>query len=183
MIGLEGLDVGKIDDGPNAMQLTIADINQFTQVEFVARLGFVFEQTPEIMAAAWEQRPFLDRPQLHQVCATVVQTMADAQQIQLIRAHPDLGSRLAMAAASVKEQSGAGLDRLTPEEYAQFQQANQQYQQQFGFPFIIAVRQQTKAGILAAFQVRLKNDRATEQQTAIAQILEIARFRLEDTVN
>jgi 2-oxo-4-hydroxy-4-carboxy-5-ureidoimidazoline decarboxylase len=165
------------------MQLTIATINQLTQAEFVARLGFVFEQTPEIMAAAWQQRPFRDRPHLHQVCAAIVQPMTDVQQIQLIRAHPDLGSRLAMAAASVKEQSGAGLDRLTPQEYAQFQQANQQYQQQFGFPFIIAVRQQTKAGILAAFQVRLNNDRATEQQTAIAQILEIARFRLEDTIS
>jgi 2-oxo-4-hydroxy-4-carboxy-5-ureidoimidazoline decarboxylase len=168
---------------PENLNLTIATINQFTQAEFVARLGFVFEQTPEIMAAAWQQRPFRDRPHLHQVCATIVQSMTDVQQIQLICAHPDLGSRMAMAATSVKEQAGAGLDRLTPEEYAQFQQANQLYQQQFGFPFIIAVRQQTKAGILAAFQVRLKNDRATEQQTAIAQILEIARFRLEDTIS
>jgi 2-oxo-4-hydroxy-4-carboxy-5-ureidoimidazoline decarboxylase len=165
------------------MQITIAEINQLSQTEFVARLGFVFEQTPEIMAAAWQQRPFRDRPHLHQVCATIVQTMGDVPQIQLICAHPDLGSRLAMAEASVKEQAGAGLDRLTPAEYAKFQQANQQYQQQFGFPFIIAVRQQIKAGILAAFQVRLKNDRATEQEMAIAQILEIARFRLEDTVS
>jgi 2-oxo-4-hydroxy-4-carboxy-5-ureidoimidazoline decarboxylase len=156
--------------------LTIATINQFTQAEFVARLGFVFEQTPEIMSAAWPQRPFRDRPHLHQA-------MADVQQIQLICAHPDLGRRLAMAATSVKEQAGVGLDRLTPTEYEQFQQANQHYQQQFGFPFIIAVRQQTKEGILAAFQVRLNNDRATEQQTAIAQILEIARFRLEDTIS
>ncbi|NJM48898.1 MAG: 2-oxo-4-hydroxy-4-carboxy-5-ureidoimidazoline decarboxylase [Alkalinema sp. RU_4_3] len=165
------------------MQLTIAEINQLSQPEFVTRLGFVFEQTPEIMAAAWEQRPFCDRPHLHQVCATIVRTMTDAEQIKLISAHPDLGSRLVMAEASVKEQAGAGLDRLTPTEYAAFQQANQQYQQQFGFPFIIAVRQQTKVGILAAFQGRLKNDRATEQRTAIAQILEIARFRLEDTIS
>jgi 2-oxo-4-hydroxy-4-carboxy-5-ureidoimidazoline decarboxylase len=164
------------------MQSTIADINQLSQAEFVACLGFGFEQTPEIMAEAWAQRPFRDRAQLHQVCATIVEGMSAARQIQLIRAHPDLGSRLAMAAASVQEQSGAGLDRLTPAEYDQFQQANQQYQQQFGFPFIIAVRLHSKASILAAFQTRLNHDRHTEQQTAIGQILEIARFRLEDTI-
>ncbi len=164
------------------MQRTIADINQLSQAEFVACLGFVFEQTPEIMAEAWAQRPFRDRAQLHQVCAAIVVGMSTPSQLQLIRAHPDLGSRLAMAAASVKEQSGAGLDRLTPSEYAQFQQANQQYQQRFGFPFIIAVRQHTKASILEAFQTRLPHDRVTEQQTAIGQIIEIARFRLEDTI-
>jgi 2-oxo-4-hydroxy-4-carboxy-5-ureidoimidazoline decarboxylase len=164
------------------MQLTIADINQLSQAEFVACLGFVFEQTPEIVAQAWVQRPFGDRAELHQVCATIVEAMSAAQQRQLICAHPDLGSRLAMAEASIKEQSGAGLDRLTPTEYAQFQQANQQYQQRFGFPFIIAVRHHSKASILAAFQTRLHHDRATEQQTAIGQIIEIARFRLEDTI-
>jgi 2-oxo-4-hydroxy-4-carboxy-5-ureidoimidazoline decarboxylase len=164
------------------MQITIAEINQLSQAEFVACLGFVFEQTPEIMAEAWAQRPFRDRAQLHQVCAAIVERLSAPLQIQLIRDHPDLGSRLAMASASMKEQSGAGLDRLTPSEYAQFQQANRQYQQRFGFPFIIAVRQHNKASILVAFQTRLHHDRATEQQTAIGQIIEIARFRLEDTI-
>jgi 2-oxo-4-hydroxy-4-carboxy-5-ureidoimidazoline decarboxylase len=87
-----------------------------------------------------------------------------------------------MAAASANEQSGAGLDRLTPMEYEQFQQANQQYQRRFGFPFIIAVRQHNKASILESFQMRLANDRATEQKTAIAQIIEISRLRLEDII-
>jgi 2-oxo-4-hydroxy-4-carboxy-5-ureidoimidazoline decarboxylase len=164
------------------MQRTIATINQLSQAEFVAYLGFVFEKTPEIADQAWEQRPFRDRDHLKQVMGTIVQAMSDAQQIQLICAHPNLGSRLAMAAASANEQSGAGLDRLTPMEYEQFQQANQQYQRRFGFPFIIAVRQHNKASILESFQMRLANDRATEQQTAIAQIIEISRLRLEDII-
>ncbi len=161
---------------------SIAQLNQLHQDSFTALLGGLFEQTPEIAQRVWLDRPFRDRHHLHQCLARIVIAMGDVEQMRLILAHPDLGSRLQMAEASVKEQAGLGLDRLTPEEYKIFQRYNQQYQANFQFPFIIAVRNHSKTSILQAFEQRLQNDRASEQATALTEIIEIARWRLRDIV-
>ncbi|MGB0562140.1 MAG: 2-oxo-4-hydroxy-4-carboxy-5-ureidoimidazoline decarboxylase [Spirulinaceae cyanobacterium] len=164
------------------MPHTIAALNRMDQAAFVAALGAVFEKTPAIAAQAWQQRPFADRAALQTVMVQVVDQMAIAAQLELIRAHPDLGSRAQMAAASVQEQAGAGLNVLSPEEYAQFQQLNQQYQHKFGFPFIIAVKRHSKSSILAAFTQRLQNPLDVERQQALVEICRIAALRLQDWV-
>jgi 2-oxo-4-hydroxy-4-carboxy-5-ureidoimidazoline decarboxylase len=83
-----------------------------------------------------------------------------------------------MAEASVQEQVGAGLNRLTHEEYESFQQLNQAYKDKFGFPFIVAVRNHTKNSILDAFKQRLNNTVDVEIQQALSEIAQIAQFRL-----
>jgi 2-oxo-4-hydroxy-4-carboxy-5-ureidoimidazoline decarboxylase len=103
-----------------------------------------------------------------------------AMKLALIRAHPELASRTRMAEASVKEQSGAGLDQCSAEEFAEFQRLNGAYNARFDFPFIVAVKGLSRADILAAFAARLANDPKTEFATAIAQIHRIAGFRLAD---
>lgn len=154
-----------------------------SQEAFVAALGAIFENTPAIAAKAWHQRPFDSVEALHRAMVAVVQADSDDAQLALLRAHPDLGSRAAMADASVQEQASAGLDRLSPEEYSRFHQLNQAYTERFGFPFIIAVRSHTKASILAAFEERLQNSRESERQTALQEVFKIARFRLDATLN
>ena len=99
--------------------------------------------------------------------------------LALIRAHPDLGSKAKMAEASVQEQAGVGLDRLSLEEFTRFETLNQAYRDKFGFPFIIAVKDQTKESILLAFETRLKNDISSEIEAAITEISRIAELRLE----
>ena len=161
---------------------TIADINQMTCSEFVAAFGKVFEDTPSIAVQAWPQRPFLDLAHLYQIMTTLVAQMSEEAQLALIRAHPDLGSRVQMAPASVQEQTDVGLNCLSPKEYEQFQSLNTAYQNKFGFPFIMAVKGQTKETILAAFNQRLDNAYSQEQQQALLEISKIARFRLNDLV-
>ncbi len=146
---------------------------QFTQV-----LGEIFEQTPEIAAAAWHHRPFNSIEDLHQKMVAVVSGFNTEQKLSLVRAHPDLGSKVQMAEASIQEQAGVGLDRLSSIEFAQFQQLNQSYLAKFGFPFIIAVKNHTKTSILEAFEHRVQNSMAVELTTAIAEISQIAKFRL-----
>jgi 2-oxo-4-hydroxy-4-carboxy-5-ureidoimidazoline decarboxylase len=112
------------------------------------------------------------------------------RQLALIRAHPDLaaprGHPAAIAgeltAASSREQASAGLDRLTPEEYRRFHALNDAYRARFGFPFIIAVRENTKESILRSFEARLANDRDAEVATALGEIGKIVRLRLADAV-
>ncbi len=160
------------------MTYPIAALNHMSQAEFVAAVGAVFEDTPAIAAQAWAARPFATVADLHQKLAAVMQQLNSAEQLALICAHPDLGSRLKMAAASVQEQAGLGLDRLSPQEFDRFQQLNQRYKAKFGFPFIIAVRNQTRASILEAFDRRLQNSIEVEQQQALTEISQIAQLRL-----
>ena len=165
------------------MEYTIAEINQMTQPEFVSAFGTVFEDTPSIAEQVWHHRPFHDLANLHQTMITLVAQMSEDAQLTLIRAHPDLGSRVQMAPASVQEQTNVGLDRLSSAEYRQFQHLNTTYQTKFGFPFIMAVKGQTKEAILAAFAKRLEHTAVQEQQQAMLEIGKIARFRLEGLCN
>jgi 2-oxo-4-hydroxy-4-carboxy-5-ureidoimidazoline decarboxylase len=164
---------------------TLAELNALDQAGFVAALGWVFEGSPWVAERAWAARPFASRDALHAALVAVVQAARPEEQLALIRAHPDLGTRLGRAtlsAASAAEQAGAGLDRLSDAEFARFQDLNARYRERFGFPFIIAVRHHTRASILAAFEARLQHDAATERATALAEIAEIARLRLADAV-
>ena len=105
------------------------------------------------------------------------------EQVALIRAHPDLGTRARMSSASSEEQAGAGLDHLTLEEYDQLQSLNSAYREKFSFPFIYAVKGSTRQDILSALERRLSNDPAAEHAMALAQIYRIAQNRLEESLH
>lgn len=161
---------------------SIHELNQMNHDAFVVALGAIFEETPSIAHHAWYQRPFTDITELHQTMVTIMRSMSLAEQLALIQAHPDLGSRTKMAEASVQEQAGAGLNQLSSEEYEQFQMLNQAYQAKFGFPFVIAVKNRTKLDILHAFKQRLGNTVSLETEQALIEISEIAKFRLMECI-
>ncbi|MFM9937673.1 MAG: 2-oxo-4-hydroxy-4-carboxy-5-ureidoimidazoline decarboxylase [Novosphingobium sp.] len=141
----------------------------------------LFEHSPWVEARA-EARPSSgDR---HTDLMAVVHAASVEEQLALIRAHPELAGKAAidrtLTEASAAEQASAGLDRLNEEEFGRFHALNAAYRERFDFPFIICVRLTDKAGILAAMQARLANDRETEIAAALAQIGEIVRLRLND---
>ena len=164
-------------------QIAIAQLNQMSQAEFTEALREIWEETPQIAERAWHNKPFEDLNALHQAMVAVVDSMTESEQMALIKAHPDLGSKTKMADASVEEQAGAGLDRLSESEYQRFQSLNQAYKDKFSFPFIIAVKNHTLESILEAFTQRLENDRTTERQQALTEIKKIARLRLETLID
>ncbi|MBE9043026.1 2-oxo-4-hydroxy-4-carboxy-5-ureidoimidazoline decarboxylase [Pleurocapsales cyanobacterium LEGE 10410] len=150
-----------------------------SQSEFTAALGEIWEDTPEIATQAWHSKPFENVSALYQSMVAIVNKMSKAEQLDLIQAHPDLGSKAKMAEASVKEQAGVGLDRLSESEYQRFQFLNRAYKEKFGFPFIVAVKYHTKESILEAFEERLENSPDREKRQALTEISKIARLRLE----
>ena len=154
---------------------------------FVERFGGVFEHSPWVADRAFdlELGPAHDSATgLHNALCRVFRSASTEERLGVLTAHPDLAGKLAQAkrltADSSREQASAGLDALTDAERAEFQQMNSAYVARHGFPFIIAVRDNTKASILAAFQTRLAHDRATELATACAQVERIAALRLKD---
>jgi 2-oxo-4-hydroxy-4-carboxy-5-ureidoimidazoline decarboxylase len=158
-------------------------IGDMSDADFVARFGFLFEHSPWVTERAAARRPFAD---LHAGLMQVVADASDDERLALIRAHPELAGKAAidrnLTAESTAEQASAGLDRLTEAEFARFHELNAAYRGRFGFPFVICVRQTDKAGILAAMERRLANDRETELATAIAEVGAIVRLRLEDVL-
>ena len=161
--------------------------SQMTRDRFVERFGSIFEHSPWIAERAFdlELGPAHDTAMgLHNALARMFRAASADERLGVLRAHPDLAGKLAQAkrltAESTAEQASAALDALTDEERATFQRLNDDYVARHGFPFIIAVRDNTKASILAAFNARIANDNATEFATACAQVERIAELRLKD---
>ena len=154
---------------------------------FVAEFGGIFEHSPWIAegAHALKLGPTHDTAAgIHSALARVFRTADEEKRLGVLTAHPDLAGKLAAAgrltAESTAEQAGAGLDMLTDEEHATFTKLNETYTGKFGFPFIIAVKDNTKAGILRAFHRRIDSDRDTEFAEACRQVERIAELRLEE---
>ncbi len=149
-------------------------------------VGSVFESSPWIPEETWLRRPFEDLDQLHRAFCETVGSAGKEKQLALIRAHPDLVGRAALAGTltpvSNREQESARLNTLRPDEIATFKELNQAYREKFGFPFVICARLNKKEVILSAFPPRLRNSREEEIKTALAEIEKIAYLRLQDIV-
>ncbi len=150
------------------------------QAEFIQTYAHIYEHSPWVPERAFSRGPFANKTALHAAFVTVVNEAGEDAQLALIRAHPELGARIALTESSTSEQQGAGLKNLTAEEFETFTALNAAYHEKFGFPFVICVRRHTKSSILAAFAQRLAHNVATERAAAFAEIHEIAKLRLED---
>ncbi|MGO8065363.1 2-oxo-4-hydroxy-4-carboxy-5-ureidoimidazoline decarboxylase [Rhizobium leguminosarum] len=153
--------------------------------DFVSRFGGVFEHSPFIAERAYDAGHVtepLTATGVHASLTAVFRAASPQERLGVLSAHPDLAGRLAIAGEltedSRKEQSGAGLDRLSPAEHARFTKLNSAYVEKFGFPFIIAVKGLGKDDILSAFETRIGNGRDEEFATAMAQVERIALLRL-----
>lgn len=161
--------------------------SQMSRERFVERFGGVFEHSEWVAERAHglELGPAHDRAAgVHNALCRVFRSASPEERLGVLKAHPDLAGKLAAAkrltAESTAEQASAGLDALTDAEREAFQNLNAEYVAKHGFPFIIAVRDHDKAGILAAFDRRIGNDTETEFAESCRQVERIARLRLED---
>ena len=159
--------------------MTIAEVNACDRATFVAALGWVFEHSPWVAERAWAHRPFAGIEELHAAMTGELARAARDEQLALIRAHPDLGTRARMSDASTGEQAGAGLARLTPDEFNRLQQLHDAYNQKFGYPFLFAVKGSTKHQILDALAARVQRTPEEEFAEALRQVSRIAEFRLQ----
>ena len=153
--------------------------------EFVSRYGGIYEHSPWVaedcfVAAASVE----DIHELATIFANCVGRAGHERKLALIRAHPDLACKAAMSGELTEESSAeqvrAGIDQCTKAEYEQFQELNRKYKVKFGFPSVMAVRGSSRQDILAAFASRLNNDKQTEFETAMNEIHQIARLRLQE---
>jgi len=161
-------------------------LNSADRNAFAAAVGEVMELAPWVADEAYAARPFASVAALYQAMTQAVSNATNQRQRALIDGHPDLAGKAAregkLTADSTAEQAGAGLDRLSEEEFAAFHRLNDAYRAKFGMPFIVCVRRHGKDSILREFARRLNNDAAAERKTALNEIFRIAALRLDQRV-
>jgi 2-oxo-4-hydroxy-4-carboxy-5-ureidoimidazoline decarboxylase len=168
------------------MLTTLDQLNAMDHAGFVAVLGGVYEKAPWVAERAFAARPFATVADLCAAMQAAVAAADAAEQLALIRGHPELAGKVAradaMTAASSREQGSLGLARLSDAEYARFARLNAAYRGRFGFPFIVCVRRHTRDSVLDQFERRLGNGPDEERAAALTEIGHIARLRLVDAV-
>lgn len=163
---------------------TAASLSRLDRDAFVAAVGSVFEHSPWVMERAWEKRPFADRAAFLAALREVLREADLENLLGLINAHPELADKAAalggLTAESAREQAGAGLDACSPEELVEIRRLNQSYREKFGWPFIVAVKGLTRRNIINEMSRRLACSSEEEFAEALAQIMRIANFRLDE---
>ena len=155
--------------------MTIDGINAMTRAEFVEELGWIFEHSPWVADRAWESRPFASVEALHAAMTASMESAARDEQLALLRAHPELGSRAPMSEASTSEQAGAFSSGGLPQ-----REELRRYREKFGFPFIYAVKGSPASDITMALDFRKHDTPEQEFQQALREVRRIAWFRLQD---
>jgi 2-oxo-4-hydroxy-4-carboxy-5-ureidoimidazoline decarboxylase len=162
-------------------------LNTADRATFLAALGEVMEHSPWVAEGTFAKRPFASLAAVYQAMTDTVRGADDTRRLALIKAHPDLAGKAAregkLTADSSAEQAGAGLDRLSEDEFATFHRLNDAYHAKFGIPFIVCVRRHGKDSILRQFARRLENDTAAEREAALNEIFRIAALRLDQKVS
>ncbi|RMC37672.1 allantoinase PuuE [Paracoccus alkanivorans] len=163
--------------------------SQMGRDAFVKAFGGIYEHSSFIAERVWDGEMGATHDSAAGLAARMAQVFraaSDDERLGVLTAHPDLAGKLAAArrltAESTAEQASAGLDALTDAERAEFTRLNDAYTAKHGFPFIIAVRDHDKAGILAAMRARVENDTPAEREEAEAQVMRIAELRLKEAL-
>ena len=167
----------------DVMRYRLSEINAMHEEAFVRAFGGVFEASPWAATQAWRQAPFESTDLLVESLCQCVLTADVQTQLDLLCAHPELGSNRKMAEASVKEQTSAGLQTHNDANRQLLAQLNREYRAQFGFPFIIAVKGLTLEQIVAAMHTRINNKRDAEFNECLQQVIAIARLRLQELLH
>ena len=168
--------------------MDLGTVNRLDQAAFAAALGAVFERSPWVAERAWKQRPFANAQSLHEAMLGCVCEATREEQLALIRAHPELAGREAVAGVLTPDSSGEqgrlGFTSLSHAEFERMGDLNRRYREKFGFPCIIALKLHAdRDTVIAEFEGRLANDADTEVRNALEQIGHIAQGRLDKLVN
>jgi OHCU decarboxylase len=203
-----GMQAGYEEPEDEVDRMSIDQVNNLSREEFVEKFGSLFQGPDWVAEAAYNERPFESVYEMRRAFQDAVFDAPPERQMELIRSYPDLGSlshtddaaadigistehyeNLKVAAIggllspeSIRDQASAGLDRLSPEEFENFQRMNVAYREKFGFPLIMSVRGQAKDAVLRNGRIRMQNIPAQERASALTEIVKIATFRLQDFV-
>ena len=160
----------------------INKINKLSKSEFIKLFANIFENARWIAEELCNQKPFDSFDELSSKMLNIFENTTKENQLKILNAHPDLANKTKISSLtpdSLKEQTDAGLDQCSEEEFNQFKQLNNSYKK-FGFPFILAVKGKTKIEILNNLKKRISSSSKVEFSEAVKQVKKIASLRLNE---
>ena len=163
----------------------INKINKLSKSEFIKVFANIFEYSSWIAEELYNQKPFDNFEELSSKILNIFETTTRDKQLKILNAHPDLANKTKISLLtpdSLKEQTNAGLDQCTKEEFSEFKKLNDTYKK-FGFPFVLAIKGKTKIEILNNFRKRISSDPEIEFDEAVKQAKQIASLRLKELNN
>ena len=163
----------------------INEINKLSQSEFIKVFANIFEKARWIAEDLYKQKPFASFEELSSKMINIFENSSKEMKLQILNSHPDLADKTKiglLTPESTKEQTMAGLDQCTKEEFNEFKKLNDAYKK-FGFPFILAVKGKSKIEILSNFRKRINSESQIEFEEAVKQVKKIAKLRLENLNN
>ena len=156
------------------------DLNNLNRDKFVSMFGVIFEKTQWIAEKLFDHKPFKNKEDLINKMFQIYESTQKNEVLVILKSHPKLAVEKNLTKHSSEEQSHANLKNCTDEEYNEFKRLNNEYEEKFGFPFIIAVKGKNKIEILNNFRQRINNDIELEFSEAKSQVRKIAQFRLDE---
>lgn len=170
------------------MALGLQELNAVESGEFIAKAGFLVENSAWVLEKTATQRPFFSSDALCDAIDSEIRASSQREQLRLFNAHPELAGAEALAgtmtAASTGEQGRLGLNALDKTDLERLRLLNREYRSRFGYPFIIALRcQPTLTAVFAEFQRRLDNTPEQEISETIDQIMHVVRGRAARIAN
>ena len=163
----------------------INKINKLSKSEFIKVFANIFVNARWIAEELYNQKPFGNFEELSSKMLNIFETTTREKKLKILNNHPNLGDKTKISLLtpdSLKEQTNAGLDQCTKEEFSEFKKLNYAYKK-FGFPFVLAVKGKTKIEILNNFRKRISSDPEIEFDEAIKQVKQIASLRLKELNN
>ena len=135
----------------------------------------LFEGAGPLIERLRAESPFISGAVMLARARQILAELSESDQIAVINAHPRIGERAerlrAQSAAAYLEQGSDRDDRLAP--------LNDEYEQKFGFRFVVFVNRRPQAAIVPLLEARLQRSRDVERATAIEEIVAIAEDRLK----
>jgi OHCU decarboxylase len=168
---------------PGDHLVTLSDVNAMSFEQFAATFGGLVENTPWVLARAYDARPFADTIALRSAFHDALLTGTPDEQLELMNSFADLGSEQDEANAYVLDHASAGIDGLEEGEHNEVLKLAQAYRAHFGFPLIVCAREVERyERVLATGWSRMANARAVERAAALIEIAKIANYRFDALV-
>ena len=139
----------------------------------------LFESAGPLLERLRAEEPFASGAALLARAREILKTLPEAEQIAVINAHPRIGERPDKVSALSFREQGYDRDTTPPEVLRRLAVLNEEYEQKFGFRFVVFVNGRSKEAIVPVLEARLRGTRDEERRTAVREILAIAEDRLK----
>ena len=131
-----------------------------------------------------DARPFSNSDELSAKADKIWWDLDEEDWLEAFRAHPKIGEKKAAAAQSAEAEAWSAQEqseseRAAAETKAALAEGNHEYEQRFGFIFIICATGRSAEEIVAALNGRLNNDPANELRMAAEEQRKITQLRVQ----